>query len=268
VAQNSLAILHPTTLAAGDVLGAGMATTWFPDLVDSNIPHILWELKLPYLENVQTETLAQLMVDHSEELGRFRHALLLAYAEASRLTDSSNPSKIASQIQNEVIDNGVNELEKIAAKLEKRRWFRRVGCFISSISLEIVGFTAGSVFPGIGLVPPFITWAWEAVEKGAFERLPMHFLWRLRGKQEKYSPQSYLRYWKVPWLFDSLASTGYFGDNVSHGLVCVTSGGKRYHHPGCRYAAYSPIVMRIGLAEDNGYKPCSRCMKKHAKGKR
>jgi len=251
---------NPATVAAYQALGAAPSAT--PDHCSFNAStlRVLFHLDLPYVENIPIDILTKLLGDEAEELGRFRQAVLAACAEAAKFTNTSELESATSEIQRDIIDGGIAELSKAARKMEKRRWFRAAGCTIASVALEVVTLLTGIILPGVSLAPSFVEWAWHAIEQGAFEKHSMHFLWRLRNHPWSAVPANALRYWEVPWQFDALAATGYFGHPLPHGLVCVPEKGKRYHLPTCRHVARSAIVMRVDLALENGFQACSECL--------
>lgn len=159
----------------------------------SRLPDATLKLRLPYLEDADWEMIHKIRAKESDALQSLRESLLKACSRVSAEYGSKRFSNAVAEIQERIVDKGVEDVRKSFRNKTFRKWMKVAGMGVATVTLEIACF--------LGLPPLTALVAGGAALKGALDvaldirkeeqewknraktEMPMYFLWRLKSRR-------------------------------------------------------------------------------------
>jgi len=154
-------------------------------------PGYNFNIRLPYIEGIPPEALAEAIADDPTAFRAFRKTISHALSEAFTSVGSENFDREVSRIQNEIIDDGINSLNRQWKNFTKTR-LARFGIYSTgAIMLEIGLYTGKSLaevaalLTLLGASSVFAEIRDRTPEAEKLRKEPMYFIWRIRNKARK-----------------------------------------------------------------------------------
>lgn len=154
------------------------------------LPDAILSLRLPYLSSTDWGTIFELREKENDSLENLREKILNACLKVSAERGSKSFDNAVADIQERIIDKGVDEVKKAFRSKSFRYWANITGLSLSTITLEILCFMGlpplGAIAAGSSLVTGAIKMATDFIkEEQEWKRrakadMPMYFLWRLK----------------------------------------------------------------------------------------
>lgn len=143
-----------------------------------------FNLRVPYVEGLKPETLAGAIAADPEAFGDFRKVMTTALLEAVSARGSEAYSKKLEQIQRDIVDSGVEKLNRKWKEFRQKRHLRLADYTIKSISITVGLYLT---YSPVGLVALFGTPLSSVLaermkrldEKGELRKDPMYFIWKI-----------------------------------------------------------------------------------------
>ncbi len=113
----------------------------------SRMPDALIEIKLPYLESADWETIYKVREKEKDSLGSLRESILKACSKVNAEHGSKKFENAVKEIQKNIIDKGINDVKKSFRSKNFHQYLKLTGLGIVTVSLEIACY--------LGLPPLF-----------------------------------------------------------------------------------------------------------------
>ncbi|WP_416956128.1 hypothetical protein ACNKF0_04535 [Nocardioides sp. T5] len=153
---------------------------------------VAFHLELPYLEGVSTKELLQIRTDEWTYFEQFRNSIRLAVRERVQAGAVENPSQVAAEIHEDVIQVDIARIISRLAAAE-RAWSRKTGAsvVVGAVTTTVGLLTAAPLVIGAGVA----TMAGSAAlpmtkyfeDKQQVELEDMYFLWRLSKHDRRHA---------------------------------------------------------------------------------
>jgi hypothetical protein len=158
----------------------------------SQMPEAIFKLRLPYLKEADWEDIYKIREKEKGALESFRESILRACSNVSAVHGTKKFENAVVDIQERVVDKGIEEVRKAFKSLNFRKWAKIAGLGTATITFEIAYFlglppltalvTGGAALKGALDVALDIRKEEEEWKKRAKSEMPMYFLWRLKHR--------------------------------------------------------------------------------------
>jgi hypothetical protein len=148
-------------------------------------------VRMPYVEGIPPEALTAAIADDPSSFRTFRKTISHALSQAFASVGSENFEKEVARIQNEIIDDGIDLLNRQWRDLTKIRLARFGVYSTAAVMLEVGLYTGKSLAEVAALLAigaagsVFAEIKDRTAEAGNLRNEPMFFIWRIRNKVRK-----------------------------------------------------------------------------------
>jgi hypothetical protein len=154
-------------------------------------PGYHFNIRLPYVEGIPPEALARAIAEDPTAFRAFRKTMSQALTEAFASVGSQNFEKEIARIQKDIIDDGIEELNRQWQDFRKTRLLRFGIYSLLTVPIEIGMYTGKSLAEvaallttwGAGIL--FAELRERKAEGKGLRAEPMYFIWRIKNKTRK-----------------------------------------------------------------------------------
>lgn len=153
----------------------------------------LLSLQMPFLDNIDIETLDRVKSDYHDEFTRFSRTLLEAADNVKASAGTPEFNREIRNIQKNLIDAGLSDIDKTLRRIESYSALRKLGILIVTIGVDAAAFLGGAV-PGLvtGLTSAAAAVVSERVlqlkEQNELRDKKAYFLWRVKNVGDNSKP--------------------------------------------------------------------------------
>jgi hypothetical protein len=152
-------------------------------------PPFALDLRIPFLEGIPPTTLADAIIDDPEVFTEFRRTIRSGLTEALNAKGSESFDREIKRIQEQIIDAGVDRLDRMWKAVKTMRAARFGAYSASALGLQIGLYFVSSPAQIVGLFSTLAVNFFVELEKRICERKqlkdePMYFIWKI-GKSRK-----------------------------------------------------------------------------------
>jgi hypothetical protein len=147
----------------------------------------LFSLSLPFLDNIDIETIAKVKEDNYDEFRTFSRTILDSVANVKSAIYTEEFTKEVRQIQRNQIDAGLNDINKTMGRVSKMKTLRDMGVLAGLIGLNAAimlgapgpAIVSGLAASGVALVAKKIA---DMKERNELKDKSPYFLWKLQQR--------------------------------------------------------------------------------------
>lgn len=141
-------------------------------------------LRIPYIEGIHPVTLATAVGDDPEAFVDFRKTITRGLKEAFESRGSEAFGRELARIQSEIIDGGIDRLDRKWRELCRQRFIRVGGYTARTVSITVGLYFAFNPAALAGMfgsmaVSAFEEWGRRVAEQAQLKGEPMYFIWQL-----------------------------------------------------------------------------------------